>query len=988
MTISGGSGAWSDNGGTFNPSTSTVIFTNAAATISGATTFYNVTINSGAGLTLGSGGTMAIGGTMINNGAWRAAQNANNTVEYNGGSQTVLSPNGLTPGYDILILSGSGTKAMPSTTTVIGNVEINSGVQFNLSNGGSSIAGSLTFGGVLQAAGSWGSTSSPATHKDNTRFQGTGVLNVSNGALDHFAISAISSPQTADTAINAITLTAQDANNNTVTNFGSTVAYGGTAGITGTSATFTAGQLTGVSVTPTVAGNSMTFIVTGSGKTGTSTFDVNPGALDHFTISAISSPQTAGTAIAGIALRAQDVNNNTLNTGPNAFTGTVTYGGTAGITGTSAAFTAGQLTGASVTPTVAGSSMTFIVAGSTKTGTSTFDVNPGAASAAYSTLTPATASITAGGSTTVLTVQTWDVNTNNLTTGGSTVVISLSSGAGSVGSTTDNGNGTYTATVTSPTATGSGTFVATLGGVLVGTAVGMSSSVITYTPGAIHHYDVNAPSPQTVYVPFTTTVTAKDANGNTVTTDNSTVVTMTSSGSAQFDSDGNAIFGDNTKTLSSGTFTISTKDYLAESVTITAASADGKTGASSPITVNAADFRSAASGDWNDEATWERFDGSAWVAAAATPSSADGFITIRSGHTVTVTADVTVDQVVVAAGGQVAVNNDITWTVADGAGTDLDLSGTLLVNGSLAAASAVTVKSGATLGGTGAIDGNVTVNSGGIVSPGASIGTLIVVGDFTFESGSTCTVEVSASPNGNVCDKLDVSGTLTLNNATLNIGTLSGAGCTIASNATSIVGTFKDLANGAALPAPNASYYIHYVDNGTDDYIVLNQSPTAAEAIIRAYAAAGGVVVEFLSVDEAGKNDIVLYLYRNGQWVEVGRRPAAGAGSHMYRFVVPGLNAGDIANLLVRDDEGLYHTASNLAVGNFSARLALVDNTGLTLQWESIPGRTYDIYREERLKGPWEVIEPPVEAAQTQTVTLISIDAAKPIEFFKIGMRE
>ncbi|MCK9400620.1 MAG: hypothetical protein M0Q51_11595, partial [Bacteroidales bacterium] len=119
VTISGGNGAWSDNGGTFNASTGTVIFTNAVATISGVTDFYNVTINSGAVLTLGSGGTMRISGTMTNNGTWRAAQLANNTVEYNGGSQTVLNPNGATPGYDNLILSGSGTKTMPGTALAI-----------------------------------------------------------------------------------------------------------------------------------------------------------------------------------------------------------------------------------------------------------------------------------------------------------------------------------------------------------------------------------------------------------------------------------------------------------------------------------------------------------------------------------------------------------------------------------------------------------------------------------------------------------------------------------------------------------------------------------------------------------------------------------------------------------------------------------------------------------------------------------------------------
>ncbi len=107
---------------------------------------------------------------------------------------------------------------------------------------------------------------------------------------------------------------------------------------------------------------------------------------------------------------------------------------------------------------------------------------PGAANAAHSTISPATAYITADGiSTLVITVQARDINNNNLTTGGSAVVISRSSGTGTVGGTTDNGNGTYTATVISPTATGSGTFTATLGWVDVGTAVGASSSVITYT---------------------------------------------------------------------------------------------------------------------------------------------------------------------------------------------------------------------------------------------------------------------------------------------------------------------------------------------------------------------------------------------------------------------------------------------------------------------------------------------------------------------------
>jgi methionine-rich copper-binding protein CopC len=81
------------------------------------------------------------------------------------------------------------------------------------------------------------------------------------GPLDHFAISPVASPQTAGTAITGITLTAKDASNNTATGFTGTVTFGGTGGFSGTSASFTAGVLTNVSLTPTVAGSNLTLTV-------------------------------------------------------------------------------------------------------------------------------------------------------------------------------------------------------------------------------------------------------------------------------------------------------------------------------------------------------------------------------------------------------------------------------------------------------------------------------------------------------------------------------------------------------------------------------------------------------------------------------------------------------------------------------------------------------------------------------------------------------
>ena len=107
-------------------------------------------------------------------------------------------------------------------------------------------------------------------------------------------------------------------------------------------------------------------------------------------------------------------------------------------------------------------------------------------SADQSTLTPGSVTITANGtSTQVLTVTAKDANGNNMTTGGANVAITKSSGTGSIGSVTDNGNGTYSATVTSPSTIGSGIFVATLAGAPVksGTA-SQTEATVTYIAGA------------------------------------------------------------------------------------------------------------------------------------------------------------------------------------------------------------------------------------------------------------------------------------------------------------------------------------------------------------------------------------------------------------------------------------------------------------------------------------------------------------------------
>ena len=126
FSIGGGNSAWNNEGGTFNPSDGSVSFTNAAATIAGSSDFYDLNIADGATLTPGTDSHTRISNALTLSGsAVLLSELLNNTIEYNGSDQTVISPNGPTPGYHNLVLSGSGTKTMPGTLLAIfGSLEM------------------------------------------------------------------------------------------------------------------------------------------------------------------------------------------------------------------------------------------------------------------------------------------------------------------------------------------------------------------------------------------------------------------------------------------------------------------------------------------------------------------------------------------------------------------------------------------------------------------------------------------------------------------------------------------------------------------------------------------------------------------------------------------------------------------------------------------------------------------------------------------------
>ncbi len=123
------------------------------------------------------------------------------------------------------------------------------------------------------------------------------------------------------------------------------------------------------------------------------------------------------------------------------------------------------------------------------------------------------------------------------------------------------------------------------------------------------------------------------------------------------------------------------------------------------------EYRSKANGNWNSTATWEKFNGTSWVAATATPTYADGPITIKNN--VTVTAGVSVDEVTVNSNAQLTLNNG-TFSVKRGTGNDLTVNGTLTI------ASTLTLKT----------QGHIEVNGLAIISTG---GTLTLQGNSTID---------------------------------------------------------------------------------------------------------------------------------------------------------------------------------------------------------------------------------------------------------------
>lgn len=137
-------------------------------------------------------------------------------------------------------------------------------------------------------------------------------------------------------------------------------------------------------------------------------------------------------------------------------------------------------------------------------------------------------------------------------------------------------------------------------------------------------------------------------------------------------------------------------------------------------------------------------------------------------------------------------------------------AGTLLLNGANTYRGDTLVTSG-TLGGTGSLLGKVAIGAGANLSPGVTAGTL-TVGSASFAPTSSLTIDIASTP-----DKLVVTGSLDLTNASLTLNGVPTAPVYIIAAYGSLTGTF------AGTPVLPANYFIDYAYLGNQ--IAVRQTP-------------------------------------------------------------------------------------------------------------------------------------------------------------------
>lgn len=227
----------------------------------------------------------------------------------------------------------------------------------------------------------------------------------------------------------------------------------------------------------------------------------------------------------------------------------------------------------------------------------------------------------------------------------------------------------------------------------------------------------------------------------------------------------------------------------------------------------AGDYRSKQNGTWGAAVNWETWSGTAWVDATVAPNSTNGVITVN--HTMTISATITLDQVVVSSTGTINVSGTPTITIADGTGTDFENNGTVnfasrpfIVNGQLVNNATITATTGSlTIGATGSLSNAST----GTMNIGPLTNNNVIVNNGSMTNGGAVNLSTATS---NITNNgtWNVNLTFTLNNATSSFTNSSSGILTVSATGSFTLSNGSFTNNGGGAVTNNG---IFTLSNGT-----------------------------------------------------------------------------------------------------------------------------------------------------------------------------
>ncbi|MGH3071841.1 MAG: beta strand repeat-containing protein [Gaiellaceae bacterium] len=418
-----------------------------------------------------------------------------------------------------------------------------------------------------------------------------GAFTVVHGAAAQISLTGSTADLTSG-ANRVLTATIQDAAGNTVTSDNSTVVAfakaSGAGTVTGSGNATASNGVATKTITGALAGSVTTEATSAGLTTGAlGAFDVVHGAGAQIQLT--DSGSTASGDNHTLTATIVDAAGNTVASDSSTVVTFAKTGGAGTVTGLGNA-TASNGVATKMVANAASGQIDLDAQGSgLVTGTASYTIAPGSASTATSTISASPTSIVAdGSSTSAITVQLKDVAGNDLTGSGGVVALGLV-GAGSLSAVTDNGDGTYSATLTSPVMVGSATVTGTLNAAAMAATAGVS-----YAHGPAAQIALAESGSTVAGNAHTLTATIEDANGNTVTSDSSTAVAFAKTGGP------GSVTGLGTATASNGVATKVVTNMLAGQIDLDAQSAglaDGSTSytiAIGPVSAASSDSTVAA----------------------------------------------------------------------------------------------------------------------------------------------------------------------------------------------------------------------------------------------------------------------------------------------------------------------------------------------------------------------------------------------------------